>query len=98
MSILNRLNLDLHKKRSLKKEKLMDKPLSGKLMEYEDYIKMVSILKTARKYIEMAHDDAETRHDSYGDFYMDGGLYEIMEESEKLLSEIDKVVAQFETT
>ena len=65
-------------------------------MEYESYTKAVNILKMTRKYVEQVHDDAKAKHDNYGEFYMDDGLYEIMEETEKLLSEIDEVVAQFE--
>lgn len=37
------------------------------------------------------------KHDNYGEFYMNNSLYEIMEETEKLLSEIDEATVQFET-
>lgn len=68
----------------------------GGIMEYEDYTKAVSILKMTRKHVEQTHNDAEAKHDNYGELYMDDGLYRIMEETENLLSEIDEVIAQFE--
>lgn len=72
----------------------------GKIMmnkkETNKELKAVSVLKMTRKYVEQAHDDAETKHDNYGEFYMDSNLYEIMEETKRLLPEIDKIIAQFE--
>ena len=49
----------------------------------------ISIIERSREYIKHANHLAESRHDSYGDYYMDGGQYEIMQETEKLLQEID---------
>lgn len=50
---------------------------------------LVSIARDARKFVQMVRDDAESRHDSYGDEYMSGGLYEIMGEADALLKRID---------
>lgn len=52
-------------------------------------IDAISIIERSREYVKQANHLAESRHDSYGDYYMDGGQYEIMQETEKLLKEID---------
>ena len=49
------------------------------------------VLTLALKYVKAAHDDAEAKHDSHGDFYMDSGLWETMQETEKLISDIEKL-------
>ena len=49
----------------------------------------ISIIERSREYIKQANHLAESRHDSYDGDYMDGGQYEIMQETEKLLKEID---------
>lgn len=63
-------------------------------MEYEIYEKTIEALKSTRQYIQQAHDDAQAAHDNYGDSYMDSCMYEIMEETEKLLLEIDELCGQ----
>jgi len=65
-------------------------------MEHEDYIKAVNAFKMTRKHVKQAHDDAEIKHDNYGEFYMDGAQYEIMQQTEKLLSEIDSILTKLE--
>jgi hypothetical protein len=55
----------------------------------------VKCLIRSREYIKQARDEAEARHDSYGEFYMDGGMFEIMQETEKLLGEINIAVNNF---
>lgn len=51
-------------------------------------------LKRARVYIQQAHDNAESRHDTYGEDYMSGALYEVMEDTDKLLNEIDELLGE----
>ena len=65
-------------------------------MEYEDQEKAISTIKAAMKHTKQAHDLAESKHDTYGDYYMDGGLYEIMQETEALLDEMAAIVDKFE--
>ena len=60
------------------------------MMTNEDFDIAISALLCARKFIQKAHDDAENKHDSYGEFYMDSVQYEIMKETENLLNIIDK--------
>lgn len=62
-------------------------------MTNEDKKEILSVLAEAKKYIKYAHDDAESRHDSYGDDYMSMPLYEIMKDTEKLLERIDAIVS-----
>ena len=50
---------------------------------------LLAVLKDIRKYIQVTHDDAEARHDSYGDFFMDSELWDTMIETENLLGIID---------
>ena len=57
-----------------------------------DYDEVIQILKKARPYIKKVHNDAESIHDNYGELYMDYGLYEIMQDTEKLLAEIDEAL------
>lgn len=64
-------------------------------MEYEDYEKAITLLKASRKYVQMQKNEAEALHDSYGDMYMDAGLWEIIQGTEKLLSEINKSIEDF---
>ena len=62
---------------------------------YDELEKAIKCLELSRKYVEQAHDEAEAKHDDYGDLYMDDGLYRIMQETEKLLNEIDIAVSDF---
>ena len=50
---------------------------------------MKHLLEQARVYVEWANHTAEARHDAPGEYYMDGGQYEIMKETEELLKQID---------
>ncbi len=48
------------------------------------------LLKACRPYVKEANERAEARHDSPdGEYYMDGGQYEIMRKTEDLLRRID---------
>lgn len=57
--------------------------------------KAIDLLTKSRQYIQKTHDDAAAQHDNYGEMYMDAGLYEIMQETEKLLADIDKLIKEF---
>jgi len=59
-------------------------------------IKQCIIIKSAMKYVKQAHDSAECRHDSYGEYYMDLGQYEIMQETEKLLAGMVEIINKLE--
>ncbi len=50
---------------------------------------LTALLQKIRPYVQVAHDDAESLHDSDGEYYMDGSQYEIMQTTEQLLKEID---------
>lgn len=50
------------------------------------------VLILARKYAVKANKSAEAKHDSYGEYYMDDGLYEIMQETEELIKNIDLIL------
>ena len=45
---------------------------------YEDWQKAVALLKEARPLIETAHNEAEARHDTYGEDYQNESDWEIM--------------------
>lgn len=51
---------------------------------------MYDLLKEARKYVQVAHDSAEARHDTYGEDYMSSDLWDIMLATENLLHKIDE--------
>ena len=57
---------------------------------------MSDLLKKIRKYIQIAHDSAEARHDAYGEDYMSSGLWGTMLETRDLLRKIDKELEQEE--
>lgn len=61
-------------------------------LDYEEQLHVISLLDLARKYVAQVHDEAESKHDSYGEYYMDGGMYEIMRETEELMRQIDEVL------
>ena len=67
-------------------------------MDYEFHEDAVEKLKQANEYVQYAHDDAEYKHDSYGELYMDETQYEIMHSTEALLEEITKIIDKFENT
>jgi hypothetical protein len=56
--------------------------------------KAIELLAKSRQYIQKAHDDAEALHDNHGDMYMDSGQYEIMQETERLLTDIDNLIKE----
>ena len=65
---------------------------------YERFEKAVSLLNECKEYLQIAHHDAEVKHDSYSSgYYMEIGQFEIMEETERLMSEIDAVVLDFKS-
>ena len=61
-------------------------------LDYGEQLHVISLLDLARKYVAQVHDEAESKHDSYGEYYMDAGMYEIMRETEELLRQIDEVL------
>jgi len=63
-------------------------------VDYDDYEEAIIALKKARKFVKESHDEAIAKHDNYGDYYMDGAQYEIMEETEKLLNQIDLIMGR----
>ena len=67
-------------------------------MDYELYEEAIEKLKQAKEYVEIAHDDAECKHDSFGELYMDEAQYEIMQSTETLLAEMTKIIDKFENT
>ena len=64
----------------------------GAGMDYEKQQDTLSALQEARKWVQEAHDEAEGRHDTYGLYYMDASQYEIMQETERLLTRIDMLL------
>lgn len=48
-----------------------------------------AIIHKVKPYIVTANHKAEARHDSTGEYYLDGVQYEIMQETEKLIAAID---------
>lgn len=54
----------------------------------------IAIIRKTRKYVQNAHNKAESLHENYGEYYMDNGQYEIMEETEKLLNQIDLALGE----
>ena len=53
---------------------------------------LIDLIKKTIPYIKKVHDDAEARHDNYGEDYMNEVDWEIMKETESLLYEIDKAI------
>ena len=60
---------------------------------YIDVNDLLDLLRRVRPYLQRIHYDAEARHDTYGEEYMSSALHEIMEETEGLLRQIDKVLS-----
>ena len=58
-------------------------------MDYEEQQTALSALQDARKWVQQAHDEAEVKHNTYGEYYMDAVQYETMQETENLLTRID---------
>ena len=67
-------------------------------MDYEFYDQAIEKLKQAKEYVKIAHDDAEYKHDSYGELYMDETQFEIMNSTKALLAEMTKIIDKFENT
>lgn len=65
-------------------------------MTYHEQEKAIALMKKAVKYVKMAYDEAETKHDSYGEYYMDSGLYDIIQDAEKLLDDMKEIINGFE--
>lgn len=63
---------------------------------FDAYERTINLLRDARKYIEMANDDATAKHDNYGEYYMDGVQWDIMEDTEKILNELDEEIKIFD--
>ena len=58
-----------------------------------EYPELLALLARLKPYIQKIHDDAECRHDTYGDDYMSAALFEVMEDTGGLLGEIDRALA-----
>jgi len=56
----------------------------------EQIHELKAVLCDAKRFVQQAHDDAESRHDSDGELYMGSVQYEIMEETERLLERIEQ--------
>ena len=53
------------------------------------------LLKTVRIYLELEHANAEARHDNPDDeLYMSYAMYTIMEDTNKLMAEIDLIIRE----
>lgn len=52
------------------------------------------LLARAREYVSLANHRAEARHDTPGEYYMDGGQFEIMEDTKDILEQIDAELAE----
>ena len=61
-------------------------------------IEMDRLLRKSLPYIKRCHDDAENKHDSYGEDYMDSVQYEIMENTSKLINSIDDILSENKDT
>lgn len=51
---------------------------------------MNELLRELRPWLERAYDEAAAKHDSCGEFYTDYGLYEVMQETKRLMERIDE--------
>lgn len=60
----------------------------------ETHQRIMAILKKAQKYIDQTHDEAQSKHDNYGDSYMDEGLWETMQDTMKISKEIDDLMPE----
>lgn len=67
-------------------------------MDYEDQKKAIAVIKKSMAYVKQVHNEAEARHDSYGEYYMDGVQYEIMQETEAILDEATRIIGLFENS
>lgn len=64
-------------------------------MSYEEQEKAIKALKSALKYVKQAHDNAEAKHDSCGEYYMDAELYDVIQKTEKLENDINEIISTF---
>jgi len=62
-----------------------------------DIYNVMELLKQVKPFIERAHDDAEARHDNYGELYMNDADYAVMCDTRKLAEEIDRAISEFST-
>jgi hypothetical protein len=67
-------------------------------MNYEEQQNALIALRDARQYVQQAHDDAELKHNNYGDLYMDDAQWEIMMKTEKLLGQIADALRHLDLT
>lgn len=58
--------------------------------------KAISIIKATREYVQQAHDRAECRHDTYGEYYIAESQYKIMQETKELLAKMAIIIDEFE--
>jgi len=61
-----------------------------------DKRKLFNVLLQSKKYIEIAYNEAEAKHDDpEGQYYMDSVQYEIMQETKSLLKDIEEQIKLF---
>ena len=63
---------------------------------YENYEKAIAVIIESMEIIRKVHDDAESKHDSYGELYMDSVVYETMKETDDIIEKMKEVINTFE--
>jgi len=58
--------------------------------------KAVDLMRRAIPYLKTVNQDAEANHDLPGEYYLDGGLYEIMQDTETIIMGMKKIIKEFE--
>lgn len=59
-----------------------------------DFYDAAQLAKELRPYVQRALDDAQARHDSYGDDYMSESLWMVVQQAEALLVRIDGLLVE----
>jgi len=68
------------------------------VVDTDEQIEAVEILKACVPLLQHIHDEAEARHDSYNsDTYMDSGEYELMEETSSLIARASTIIQRFKS-
>ena len=63
---------------------------------YENYEKAIAVITESMEIIRKAHNDAECKHETYGEFYMDSVVYETMKETDDIIEKMKEVINTFE--
>lgn len=64
-------------------------------MDYDALLEAQALLMEMRPYVQKAHDEAEAKHDAYGDLYGDAAQWEVMQKTSALLARLDALHASF---